>query len=60
MDGFGTFEWDDGRKYMGEYKQGLKHGYGEFFWPDGRVYKGLWNRGNWIKGVFISKSGDTR
>ena len=38
----------------------MKHGYGEFFWPDGRIYKGLWDKGNWLKGIFISKDGSTR
>lgn len=45
MNGVGTFVWQDGRKYIGEYKDDVKTGYGEFFWPDGRSYKGNWVNG---------------
>lgn len=40
MNGEGTFEWQDGRKYKGNYLNDKKHGYGEFEWSDGRKYKG--------------------
>lgn len=38
----GLFLWPDGRRYLGEYKDDLKHGYGEFYWVDNRAYKGFW------------------
>ena len=46
MDGFGTYEWKDGRKYQGEYLDDKKHGYGIFKWYDGRQYAGYWANGH--------------
>ena len=45
MHGEGTFEWKDGRKYVGRYINGEKNGYGEFYWPDKTTYKGSWREG---------------
>ena len=45
MEGYGTFTWSDGRKYVGEYVEDKKRGYGEFIWPDGRCYRGEWVNG---------------
>ena len=52
------YTWADGRKYLGEYFNDLKHGYGMFIWPDGRSYKGMWLKGKMHgKGVFITSKG---
>ena len=32
----------DGAKYVGEFKDGLRHGKGTFIFPDGRKYVGEW------------------
>jgi hypothetical protein len=40
MHGKGTFTWDDGRRYEGDYYNDKKHGRGKYSWPDGRVYEG--------------------
>ena len=40
MDGYGEFQWLDGRKYIGNYVEDKKQGYGEFDWPEGRKYRG--------------------
>ena len=45
MNGKGVFEWPDGRKYEGEYKNDKKEGHGVFTWPDGRQYDGNWKNG---------------
>ena len=45
MEGFGRFEWPDGRRYEGEYIDDKKEGKGSFFWPDGRKYEGDWLNG---------------
>lgn len=29
-EGFGVYKWVDGRKYIGEWKNGVQHGQGEF------------------------------
>ena len=39
------FEWPDGRKYIGDYKNDKKEGHGVFSWPDGRKYDGNWKNG---------------
>lgn len=57
MHGQGVCEWQDGRKYVGEYQHGKKHGYGEFSWPDGRCFKGQWREGCRTKGVLIAPDG---
>ena len=41
MNGKGVFNWGDGRKYEGEYKNDLKDGFGVFTWSDGRTYVGF-------------------
>ena len=45
MHGNGTFEWKDGRVYIGSFKEDLKEGFGEFKWNDGRIWKGDWMKG---------------
>lgn len=45
MEGKGVFTWPDGRKYVGDYKNDMKHGIGTFTWQDGRVYHGDWEDG---------------
>ena len=39
MDGSSKLTWLDGRLYLGEYKDDLKHGFGIFRWADGRKVK---------------------
>ena len=41
----GTYTWSDGGKYVGEFKNGKKHGQGTFTSPDGYSYTGRWNEG---------------
>ena len=45
IDGFGTYEWADGRRYEGQYEFDKKHGYGAYYWPDGKCYDGQWKDG---------------
>ena len=40
MEGFGAMEWEDGRKYEGNFKNDLKHGFGNFTFSDGSQYSG--------------------
>lgn len=42
----------DGRKYVGEWKNGLQHGIATFIYSDGTQKKGEWNEGKrtrWIE-----------
>lgn len=45
-DGIGTYTWDDGGKYVGETKGGMKHGLGTYTYPDGDKYVGEFQNGN--------------
>ena len=40
--GYGTYTWSDGSKYVGALKEDKKHGQGTFTWADGTVDKGIW------------------
>ena len=39
---FGSYPFDDGSKYVGEWKDDRKHGQGTFTWVDGDKYVGEW------------------
>ena len=41
-DCFGTFTFDDGVKYIGEWRDDKFNGQGTFTWADGRIEKGIW------------------
>ena len=45
MNGIGVFSWPDGRKYTGEFVDGVKSGHGKYEWPDGKCYNGMWLNG---------------
>ena len=36
----GTYTWNDGKQYVGTFKDGLMDGNGLMTWPDGKSYKG--------------------
>jgi SH3-like domain-containing protein len=42
MNGQGTFVLQDGRKYVGEFKEGIRFGRGLMTFPDGTKYLGDW------------------
>ncbi|HIC59668.1 MAG TPA: hypothetical protein EYO71_06295 [Rhodospirillales bacterium] len=42
---FGTFTTSDGDKYVGEYKDGKKHGQGTYTFADGSKYVGEYKDG---------------
>jgi hypothetical protein len=41
-DGYGTYTWASGDKYVGEFKDGIFYGQGTFTFPDGENYVGQW------------------
>ena len=45
MDGYGIYQWRDGRRYEGNYQKDKKHGHGIYTWADGRQYNGDWFNG---------------
>ena len=42
MDEKGISIFNNGSKYDGNYKNGLKHGLGKYTWPNGKVFYGNW------------------
>jgi hypothetical protein len=42
INGQGTMTWLDGKKYVGEFKDGKYNGQGTLRYPDGRVDRGIW------------------
>ena len=49
INGQGTFTWESGDKYVGEWKDGLQHGQGTFIFANGTVDKGIWENGELVK-----------
>jgi hypothetical protein len=47
--GYGCFEWPDGRKYRGEWKNGKQHGRGFYTGTDGIEKEGEWANGKKIR-----------
>jgi hypothetical protein len=45
--GQGTYTWPDGRKYVGEYKNGKFHGQGTYTWPSRQKYVGEFKDGKY-------------
>ena len=50
-EGFGTFEWPDGRKYEGNWKQGKQDGRGIYYSATGKQREGEWSKGKRIKWI---------
>jgi len=42
IDGHRTLRYDNGTKYIGELKAGIKSGHGAYTWADGTKYVGEW------------------
>jgi hypothetical protein len=40
MDGIGSFFFEDGRRYLGMWKNNKMDGYGYIIWPNENLYKG--------------------
>ena len=46
--GYGTYTYENGEKYVGEYKDNKMHGQGTFTDADGTIEKGLWGNDEFI------------
>ena len=49
----GTLTWADGDKYVGEFKNGKRHGRGTMTLPDGSKYEGIWKNGELVRKIGI-------
>ena len=45
-------------EYVGEYKDGKKHGQGTYTWFDGGIYVGNWKDGREWNGTGYNKNGE--
>ena len=58
-DGQGTFFYSDGSKYVGEWKNGKKHGKGTLTHLDGEKYVGGWKDDKYYgKGILFFPDGE--
>ena len=53
INGYGTYTWSDGDKYVGEYKDGKMHGQGTYTRTDGTIKNGIWENGKLVR-LFLS------
>ena len=59
INGYGLYNFSDGRKYYGEWRNNKMDGHGKFEWPDGRKYEGEYKEGK-KDGIGIFKWPDGR
>jgi hypothetical protein len=48
-DGYGKFEWPDGRVYEGQFREGKMHGRGRFKDTFGHISEGNWENGHFLR-----------
>lgn len=46
--GTGTMTWPDGRKYVGQFRDGKMDGTGKMTYPNGKIEEGLWREGKFM------------
>lgn len=55
--GHGIYVYQEGEKYVGEWKDNKYHGQGTLIETDGRRFEGEWREGEKVKGVQIYSDG---
>jgi hypothetical protein len=55
---FQTIEYNSGDKYVGETKNGLRHGYGIYVWKSGSLWFGNWENSERRKGIELAYDAD--
>ena len=45
QNGFGIYLWKNNKKYIGYFKNGIKHGFGIFYLLNGKYVIGFWKEG---------------
>jgi len=53
------YTWEDGTKYIGEWKDGKKHGQGTLTSHDGRKEVGVWRESQPWNSIEYDKNGNT-
>ena len=49
INGYGTYTYANGNKYVGEYKDGKRNGLGTYTFANGTVDKGIWKNNKLIE-----------
>ena len=49
VNGFGTYNFDNGDSYTGYWKNGKRHGKGTYIWSNGQRIDGVWENGTRAK-----------
>ena len=49
INGYGTYTYANGNKYVGEYKDGKRNGLGTYTFANGTVDKGIWKNNQLIE-----------
>jgi hypothetical protein len=57
VNGHGTLETTTGQKYIGNFKDGLRHGEGVFLLPGGRKIVGVWKENEIVEGTYTAPDG---
>jgi len=52
----GTLQWKDGRKYVGEWRDGERHGHGVYEWPHAKYEGDFWHNQRQGHGVYESRT----
>jgi hypothetical protein len=60
---FGTYTWADGNKYVGEYKDGKRHGQGTYTYANEKKVSGYWMNNEYVpdicEGMGLEKGTDS-
>lgn len=51
-------EYPNKDKYVGEFRNGQKHGHGKYFFAEGTIFEGEWAHNMQVKGRLVLFNGD--
>ena len=57
VNGYGTLVTSTGQKFIGQFKDGLRHGKGVFILPGGRKLEGTWRENEIVEGTYTKPDG---